>query len=163
MLCSTSDVLESEHPFGEISTRFTVILSVDAAYHFHPSRKLFLQQAARHADRVGLVDLVFDTRWRYKRWLATVISHVCQIPSANVRTLDELVTDVKAAGFASILSCERIGRNVFPGFRQYTESHLSWRSPYAITGRAVHILYRLGVMDMVVIAASKAHSEPRQT
>ncbi len=84
------DSIDEDKDDDSSGRKYNVILSVDAAYHFHPSRKLFWSHAfnlLKSGGRIGAVDMCLTSNLQYlpflsRMLLTLLLASVC-MPAEN--------------------------------------------------------------------------------
>jgi len=108
---------------------FDGIISVEAALHFN-TRDAFFKEAYRvlkPGGRLVLADSVPITDpklWpRLRRWPATLVWRMIQVPMANMYPLDTYLQRLESAGFENT-KINGIGNDVFPGYAKYVSKRV---------------------------------------
>eukprot|EP01063_Lacrimia_lanifica_P011047 TRINITY_DN17809_c1_g1_i1.p1 TRINITY_DN17809_c1_g1~~TRINITY_DN17809_c1_g1_i1.p1 ORF type:complete len:303 (+),score=66.51 TRINITY_DN17809_c1_g1_i1:60-911(+) len=155
-----STVLRPDRP------AFTCILSLDSAYHYHPSRHVFLRQAfdaLAPSGRVALADIVTVKPLSAYPFYVRCALRLIGIPPCNFTTAEAYVSMLESLGFTDV--CVRsIGCDVFPGFARFVDRHegrfgglVPWNLWMKLKGAAAAVRYahEHRVLDFVLVSAVK--------
>ena len=150
--------------------QFSVVLSLDSAYHYAPSRVGFLEQsfaALQPGGRFAAADIVAVrplSSWSFPaRCILRMVCTFSSLPESNLVTLVEYEAQLKAIGYTDIRS-ESIGADVFPGFASFLRRHERtlegvaqthvWRRYRLVASLADYVHFN-DVLDFVVVTAKK--------
>jgi ubiquinone/menaquinone biosynthesis C-methylase UbiE len=160
-------------PFGDAS--FSHALCVEAAHHFD-TRETFLAEAFRVLEpggRIALADIVLRRlpRTRAEHVLVSAAAALWRIPRANLVTGDGHRAVLARAGFR-IDTVEEVSARTFPGYYHAQRAPERRRELVASRGRlgatvgavmnlAAHRVYRAGLLDYLLVSATRLAPEPR--
>ncbi|GMI33178.1 hypothetical protein TeGR_g2962, partial [Tetraparma gracilis] len=103
----------------------SVVLALDCAYHFAPSRRSFFESVRAHPNRprLGVTDVVLKKGKRdmgYMEWfLVRCGCKMSGVPVQNLRTKEEYTNDLENAGFTNIEISVLNDGDVFGGFAAF--------------------------------------------
>jgi len=150
----------STHPLNPESEalKFTTILALDCAYHFH-SRNEFLQQSlARLAPRgtIALADICFapsSTKTLGVKLMQYIMGACSVMPKDNMVTAEEYLRELESMGYVDV-KLEDITDDVFPGFITFLRSR-GWK--WTLFSYTIRLLATAGAR-FVIVSAKKPNS-----